>query len=84
MSQFTDELDALAKRLGDDGYPTALIERASERMQAMEEEIVRRQNVLDDAQTRLVSIGERLMELTGAYPEDSIYSELLDLVVRKE
>lgn len=41
MSAFTDELDALAKRLEEDGYPTALIERASQRMQAMEEEIIR-------------------------------------------
>lgn len=41
MSHFTDQLDELAKRLAEDGYPTALIERASERMQAMEAEIVR-------------------------------------------
>lgn len=41
MSTFTDELHNFAERLGEDGYPTALIERAAERMLAMEAEIVR-------------------------------------------
>lgn len=41
MSQFTEQLEAFALRLKKDGYPTALVERAAERMVAMEEEIVR-------------------------------------------
>ena len=41
MSQFTKELEEFAVRLGKDGYPTALIERAAERMTALEDEIVR-------------------------------------------
>ena len=41
MSQFTEELKAFAIRLERDGYPTALIERAAARMEAMEAELVR-------------------------------------------
>lgn len=41
MSQFTDELEEFGKRLAKDGYPTALIERAAERMKDMEKEIIR-------------------------------------------
>jgi len=41
VSQFTKELEEFAVRLGKDGYPTALIERAAERMTALEDEIVR-------------------------------------------
>jgi hypothetical protein len=41
MSQFTKDLEAFALRLKKDGYPTALIERAAERMEDMENEIVR-------------------------------------------
>ena len=40
MSEFTKDLEAFGKRLGADGYPTALIERAVERMEEMEEIIV--------------------------------------------
>ena len=40
-SVFVKELEELAVRLGEDGYPTALIERAAERMQQLEEEVVR-------------------------------------------
>ena len=39
-SKFTLELEALAKRLGEDGYPNALIERAAERNQALEETMI--------------------------------------------
>jgi len=41
MSQFTKDLEEFAVRLGKDGYPTALIERAAERMLALENEVVR-------------------------------------------
>ena len=41
MSQFTEELREFAQRLAEDGYPTALVERAAERQEAMEAEIVR-------------------------------------------
>ena len=41
MSAFTKELDEFAERLLEGGYPPALVERASQRMQAMEDEILR-------------------------------------------
>ena len=41
MSQFTQDLKEFANRLAKDGYPTALVERAAERMGDMEDEIVR-------------------------------------------
>ena len=41
MSQFVKDLEAFALRLKKDGYPTALIERAAERMKDMELEIIR-------------------------------------------
>lgn len=41
MSQFTKELEEFASRLNQDGYPTALVERAAERMVALENEVVR-------------------------------------------
>jgi len=41
MSQFTKELREFAIRLKKDGYPTTLVERAVERMEAMEAEIIR-------------------------------------------
>jgi hypothetical protein len=40
MSEIIKELDALAARLADDGYPPALIQRAARRMEAMESVIV--------------------------------------------
>jgi hypothetical protein len=56
MSLITDELDALVIRFKEDGFPTALIERASIRMKDMEAEIVRQHgeiqkldNILDSA-----------------------------------
>lgn len=41
MSQFTNELKEFGIRLGEDGYPTAVIERAVIRMEALENEVVR-------------------------------------------
>jgi len=48
MSQFTKDLEEFAVRLGKDGYPTALIERAAERMVALEVEIVRLTQELEE------------------------------------
>ncbi len=48
MSQFTDELKEFADRLGEDGYPTAIVERAAARMEAMEKEIIRLSTERDD------------------------------------
>ena len=45
MSQVTDELRAFTERLGADGYPTALLERIAERMDAMEALIVSSQEL---------------------------------------
>ena len=41
MSQFTDEMAAFTKRLRLDGYPTAIMERATERMIQLENEVLR-------------------------------------------
>ena len=41
MSHFTDQLWQLADRLKEDGYPTALIERCAQRMEQLEEEVIR-------------------------------------------
>ena len=41
MSQFTEELKEFAVRLSGDGYPTAVVERAVIRMEALENEVVR-------------------------------------------
>ena len=66
MSEFTKELTALAERLGKDGYPTALIERAASRTEAMEAEIVRLAKMLDNV-TDVVGIrNKRIAELEGA------------------
>ena len=54
MSQITDELEAFAKRLGEDGFPTALIERAAIRMKAMEDEIVRQHDEILELQKKLM------------------------------
>ena len=51
MSHFTQELREFALRLKADGYPTALVERAAERQEAMEAEIVRlNEELYDDRQ----------------------------------
>lgn len=46
-SQFVRELEEFAKRLGEDGYPNAVVERAAERTDAMEQEIIRINKELD-------------------------------------
>lgn len=48
MSQFTKELKEFAIRLGKDGYPVALIERAAARMEAMEDYIVNQEDNTED------------------------------------
>ena len=48
MSQFTKELEEFALCLGKDGYPTAIVERAAERMKALEEEVVRLTHELEE------------------------------------
>ena len=40
-SQFVKQLEELAVRLKEDGYPPALIERAAERMEQLEKEVIR-------------------------------------------
>lgn len=40
MSRIIDDLNALAERLGKDGYPTAVIERAATRMAQLETYVV--------------------------------------------
>ena len=44
-SGIVKELEEFAVRLGKDGYPTALIEKAAKRMKLLEEEIVRREKI---------------------------------------
>jgi hypothetical protein len=61
MSLITDELDALVVRFKEDGFPTALIERASIRMKAMEAEIVRQHGEI-----------LRLGELLDSYREKKV------------
>ena len=41
MSYYTKQLKDFALRLKADGYPTAVVERAAERMDQLEEEVVR-------------------------------------------
>ena len=45
MKKFTDELRDFGKRLGEDGYPTALIERAAKRMDDMEALLIEHQAI---------------------------------------
>lgn len=51
MSYFTDQLWDLVERLNEDGYPTALIERCAERMEQLEDEVIRLNRELEDART---------------------------------
>lgn len=41
MSHFTDQLRDFVDRLAKDGYPTAVVERAADRMDALEKEVIR-------------------------------------------
>jgi hypothetical protein len=60
MSQFTEDLKQFAIRLAKDGYPTALVERAAERMEAMEDYIVNMEDRNeDDWYDQLEEIAER-------------------------
>lgn len=52
MSEIIKELESFAKRLEKDGYPPALIQRAAQRMKAMENEIMRLHNLNVDLQTK--------------------------------
>ena len=40
-SQFVIQLEEFAIRLKEDGYPTAIVERAAERMDQLEKEVIR-------------------------------------------
>jgi hypothetical protein len=48
MSQFTQQLKDFVNRLREDGYPTVLVERAAERMEQLEDEVVRLQKLTEE------------------------------------
>jgi len=56
MSQITDDLDAYVVRLRGDGFPTALIERTSQRMKDMEKEIVRQHREVEKLERTSIGV----------------------------
>ena len=60
ISHFTDQLDEFAERLSKDGYPTALIERASARMKQLEEQVVAHYEFQNTTEKRLTELENRV------------------------
>ena len=61
MSEVTGRLQAFGTRLAEDGYPSALVEQAVTRMDAMENEIVRQAKRIAELEAKVAAQAEYIM-----------------------